>query len=205
MTTAVASPFSTPPQITDAALAEEIRQRMNDRSLAGFDRRRQIAGLILDALSNRGRFCRTQDGRLFLFATAERRLYDIRREEFDRLVAALSGLSLTEMPFKFTKDQLVTQVSRTAPVVPVHTFAAYDTASGRIILSDGGPSVWARSERGEWDARASRRTRRFPARAPPVRRAGRRCGAWRVCMACDCGADIVHPVEPPSCEQLDCG
>ena len=40
----------------------------------------------------------------------------------------------------------------------------------------------------------------------------RRCGELdggledgRVWMACDCGADIVHPVELPSCEQLDCG
>ena len=38
----------------------------------------------------------------------------------------------------------------------------------------------------------------------------RRCGELdggvergRVWMACDCGADIVHPVEPPCREQLD--
>jgi len=38
----------------------------------------------------------------------------------------------------------------------------------------------------------------------------RRCGDLdggledgRVWMACDCGADIVHPIEPPCREQLD--
>ncbi len=38
----------------------------------------------------------------------------------------------------------------------------------------------------------------------------RRCGeldggvdGCRIWMACDCGADIVHPVEPPSSKQLD--
>jgi ribosomal silencing factor RsfS len=40
----------------------------------------------------------------------------------------------------------------------------------------------------------------------------RRCGELdggledgRVWMVCDCGADIVHAVEPASREQLDCG
>lgn len=136
---------------TDQALAAEIRQRMNDKTIAAFDRRRQIAALVTGALVDRGRFSRTGDGRLFFFATDERRLYDLRREDFDRLMAGLSGLSTTEVPFGFTKDQLLTRVSRTGPLVPVHTFAAYDAATGRLVLSDGGAGGWARSVGGEWE------------------------------------------------------
>lgn len=131
-------------------LYSAIRNVMLDRAIPSFDKRREVTALVRGELERCGSFSRTQDGRLFFFLRADRRLYDLEQKPFQHLLTQLSGLSATETGFRFVLDILQASAATTAPAVKVHTLAHYDPVTGLLAVSDGAGGVWFRERGGHW-------------------------------------------------------
>jgi hypothetical protein len=135
---------------SDQALPQKIRAVVLDRGTVPFDKRREIAGLIENALRERGSFLRTADGRLFFFSKDERKVLDVEQTEFRRTLTQISGLSVTENFLKFSLDVLQAKVSKTAPLAEVHTLSSFNAADGFLAVSDGAGGMWTRPRGGDW-------------------------------------------------------
>ena len=127
-------------------LARAVRKIALNKRFAAFDRRRQVADLVVKELRANGQFCRTLGDRLFYLSLTQRRLLDLEQRPFARLVKTLSGLGATESAFRFALDRVQTLTVQSA-AVEVHTLSHYDTKSGLLAVSDGGGGIWVR-ERG---------------------------------------------------------
>src|ERR1700722_6196105 len=112
-------------------LPKKIRAIALNPETHPFDKRRRIAKLIMDSLQERGDFCRTSDERMFFFEKKERRLYDLEETSFARMLTNLSGLSATEVFYKFALDTLQAKEARQARLVAVHSFSYYDAETSR--------------------------------------------------------------------------
>lgn len=134
----------------EQTLPRQIREVVLDRGTAPFDKRREIAGIIENALRERGSFLRTADGRVFFFSKDERKVLDVEQTEFRRTLTQISGLSVTENFFKFSLDVLQAKTSKTAPIAEVHTFSFYKAADGFLAVSDGTGGMWTRLRGGDW-------------------------------------------------------
>lgn len=132
-------------------LHQAIRSVILDKELTGFDKRRKVTRICKEGLHELGEFRRTADGRRFFFHHAERCLYDLDQQPFQHLLTSISGLSSTEVYFRFALDILKADVSRDTPLSEVHTVASYDPTTGFLAVSDGAGGMWARSRRGEWE------------------------------------------------------
>jgi len=130
-------------------LQSAVRSVALSDDISGFDKKREIAGLIRSALVKDGHLCRTVDSRLLYFRKSERKLYDLDAREFGHLITTESGLGASEAYFRFVLDALQAEAARLAPTA-VHTLGHYDVATGRLAISDGGPGVWVRERDGEW-------------------------------------------------------
>jgi hypothetical protein len=124
---------------SEQTLPQKIREVVLDRGTAPFDKRREIAGIIENALRERGSFLRTADGRVFFFSKDERKVLDVEQTEFRRTLTQISGLSVTENFLKFSLDVLQAKTSKTAPLAEVHTFVSLTqpTASLRFLTARG--------------------------------------------------------------------
>ena len=132
-------------------LAKAIRSIALDEDLPAFDKRRNITRLIQNYLTSEGECFHTSDGRGFFFHKSERHIYDVDTQTFERLVAAASGLSLTEYYSRFAIDQLRTHVLRNSHLSAIHTLAHFCPESGTIAVSDGASGVWIRERGGRWE------------------------------------------------------
>ena len=137
---------------SEQTLPQKIREVVLDRGTAPFDKRREIAGIIENALRERGSFLRTGDGRVFFFSKDERKVLDVEQTEFRRTLTQISGLSVTENFFKFSLDVLQAKTSKTAPLAEVHTFSFFNEADGLLAVSDGAGGMWTRPLGGDWCA-----------------------------------------------------
>jgi hypothetical protein len=137
------------PEVGGDTLLFAIREAALSKEITGFDKKRTIAKLIRSALLDNGHLCRTVDSQLFYFRKSERKLYDLDAREFCHLITTESGLSGSETYFRFTLDALQAEAARLTPSA-VHTLGHYDTATGRLAVSDGGSGVWVRDRGGEW-------------------------------------------------------
>jgi hypothetical protein len=132
-------------------LVSEIRRIVVADGPHAFDKRRAIEARIRAELNKDGEFFRTPEGRGFYFDRRRGQPLDVEQSGFQRLVASLSGLSLTENPFACALDLLQTRALRSAPVAELHAFSHYDTVSGCLAVSDGGPGIWRREPGGRWE------------------------------------------------------
>ncbi|MBI4463839.1 MAG: hypothetical protein HY647_03950 [Acidobacteria bacterium] len=131
-------------------LRSAIRDIMLDRKTSSFDKRREATALIQSELQNVGRFCRTAEARLFFFLNSERVLYDTEGRDFQWFLTRISGLSATEIHFRFALDLLQAEQARSAPLVEVHTVSHFESDAGLLAVSDGKAGVWLRERGGEW-------------------------------------------------------
>jgi len=131
-------------------LPKKIRAIALNPETHPFDKRRRIAKLIMDSLQERGDFCRTSDERMFFFEKKERRLYDLEETSFARMLTNLSGLSATEVFYKFALDTLQAKEARQARLVAVHSFSYYDAETSLVAVSDGAGGVWFRERGAQW-------------------------------------------------------
>jgi hypothetical protein len=137
-------------KVRSCDLPKKIRAVVLNRRIQSFDKRRHIATLVMDSLQEHGDFCRTADERMFFFEKTERRLYDLEETSFGRMVTYLSGLSATEVYYKFALDTLQANEARQARLVRVHSFSYYDSETSLVAVSDGSGGVWFRERGAKW-------------------------------------------------------
>jgi hypothetical protein len=132
-----------------SALACAVREIAIERGVHNFDKKRHIADLVESEFKSRGEFYRTYDDLLYFLPNSERQLVELGRQEFADLLADISGLSQTEIPFGLVLDRL-RLLARRALRRKVHTLSYYDQTTGMLAVSDGGTGMWIRERGGHW-------------------------------------------------------
>ncbi len=131
-------------------LHEKIRSVVVDAEKLAFDKRRLVAKLIREDLLRRGLSLRTTDGRAFFFDNERHRLYEVDGTEFEHTLTCLSGLSASEIYFKFALDVLQAKAFTSAPLSEVQAFSYFDAKTGFQAVSDGGAGMWIRERSASW-------------------------------------------------------
>jgi hypothetical protein len=70
---------------SEQTLPQKIREVVLDQGTAPFDKRREIAGIIENALRERGSFLRTADGCVFFFSNRNGRFLMSNKQSFAEL------------------------------------------------------------------------------------------------------------------------
>jgi hypothetical protein len=135
---------------SEQTLPQKIREVVLAPGTVQFDKRREISGIIQNALDTLGSFLRTTDGRIFFFSKDGRKVLDVEQTEFRRTLTQISGLSCTETFFKFSLDVLQAKMSKTAQLAEIHTFSYFNLADGFLAVSDGAGGMWVRPRGGDW-------------------------------------------------------
>lgn len=128
----------------------EIRAVATDPEIKDFDKRREIAEIIIKNLDRLGKFYKTNDGRCFYFYEVEKHLYEMEQRPFKQLVTDLFNLSNTETYFLFALDLTLSRIARHGELVEVQTLAFYDTRKDLLAVSDGAHGIWMHDSSGKW-------------------------------------------------------
>lgn len=118
------------------SLSGHIDRIRRDGKLLAFEKKREIAEVVLSTFSAQGRFYTTSEQRPFYFLASEHRLYRVDSDRFLRLLADATGLNPTEVEFKYLVEAIMTHVLRRGTEVKVYQFGHFDKTARRLYVSD---------------------------------------------------------------------
>jgi len=113
-----------------------------------FEKKRNISSAVIAEFSQRGCFYRTRHNRLYFFENDERRLYRIESDDFVRFVAEATRLNPTEIEFKYTTEEIRTQIVRNGTEARVYQLGHFDRLARKLYISDLGGGVFVLTEKG---------------------------------------------------------
>lgn len=124
------------------AVITEIRKTSSEE-LKSFEKKRLISQASTGALNKIGTLFLSPEKDIFFFNKEEGLLLPLNDDAFNRFLADITGLNLTENEFNFLHEHLITEGQRRGIKTQIHCLSHYDRNSNRLYVNNFGGRMFA--------------------------------------------------------------